>query len=292
MRSKIIVGLIFITIGIFLLLANLGLINYNVFHSLTSLWPLLLIVVGINVIARNNKIISYITWILFFIILIVYGVYTQSTSATRGSTGLEDVNMERQEGTVYGNLTLDLGASSLNMDSGQGDLLEANLRGRSLDYWQKYRNGYESVDIGFESRDFTIGNIQPHEASYDFYLNNEIIWDIEFDLGAISGNLNLQDLSVRTIDLDSGAASLTIILGDKHDLDFSIDSGASNIDLIIPRGAGLRVEMDTGLTATNIEDLGLIDAGDYYISPNFDSAELKINLDVDMGLGKINFKWK
>ena len=200
--------------------------------------------------------------------------------------------MERQEGTVYGNLTLDLGASSLNMDSGQGDLLEAKLRGRSLDYWQKYRNGYESVDIGFESRDFTIGNIQPHEASYDFYLNNEIIWDIEFDLGAISGNLNLQDLSVRTIDLDSGAASLTIILGDKHDLDFSIDSGASNIDLIIPRGAGLRVEMDTGLTATNIEDLGLIDAGDYYISPNFDSAELKINLDVDMGLGKINFKWK
>ena len=94
------------------------------------------------------------------------------------------------------------------------------------------------------------------------------------------------------MDLDSGVASLTIVLGDKHDLDFSIDSGASSIDLIIPSGVGLRIDMDSGLTSTNIEDLGLIDTGDYYITPNFDSADVKINLDIDMGVGKINFEWR
>lgn len=292
MRSKIVVGLIFITIGIFLLLANLGLINYNVFHSLVNLWPLLLIVIGINVIARNNKIISYITWLLFFIILIAYGVYTQNSLGVSDLIGIEEVYMERQGSTIYGNLNLDLGASSLNINSTDEDLLSADLSGRRLDYWQEYRNGYENVDIGFESRGFTIGDIQHYEATYDFYLNSEIIWDVEFDLGAVSAYLNFENIPVRSIDLDSGAASLTIVLGDKHDLDLSIDSGASSIDLIIPTGVGLRIEMDSGLTSTNIKDLGLIDTGDYYMTPNFDSADVKINLDIDMGVGKINFEYR
>ena len=94
------------------------------------------------------------------------------------------------------------------------------------------------------------------------------------------------------MDLDSGAASLAIMLGNKHDLDFSIDSGASSIDLIIPENVGLRIDMDTGLTSSNIEDLGLTDNGDYYISSNYDSADVKINMDIDMGVGKINFQWR
>ena len=292
MKSKIIVGLIFVTIGIFLLLANLGFINYNVFYSLVNLWPLLLIVIGINVIFRNNKIISYITWALFFIVLIVYGVYTQNTEDISGPNTTDEVFMERNTNTMYGNLDLDLGASSLGIDSTDDDLLAADLRGRSLDYWQKYSNGDKNVDIGFESRGFSIGNIQPHEATYDFYLNSDIIWDIELDLGALSGELNLENIPVRSVDLDSGAASLAIMLGNKHDLDFSIDSGASSIDLIIPENVGLRIDMDTGLTSSNIEDLGLTDNGDYYISSNYDSADVKINMDIDMGVGKINFQWR
>lgn len=291
MKSKIILGLIFITIGIFLLLTNLGLINYDVFYSLTNLWPLLLIVIGVNVIFRNNKVISYITWVLFFIVLIVYGVYTQSNSGfTELST--ENLIMERKTETNYAKLDLDLGASRLGINSTDNDLLSADLKGRRLDYKEQYSNGNEKVDISFESRGFNINNLQSHDATYDFYLNSNVIWDLEFDLGALSGELNLENIPVRSMDLDSGAASLTLILGDKHDLDFSINSGASSIDLIIPRGVGLRIDLDSGLTSSNIDDLGLIDKGDYYTTPNFESADVKINMDIDMGVGKINFQWR
>ena len=134
MRNKIILGLIFITIGVFLLLANLGLINYNVFYSIFDLWPLLLIVIGINVIFKGNKIIPYITWLLFFIILIVYGVYTQNSVAETEGIFKENVVMEKRPETRYGNLDLDLGASTIGINSTNEELISADLNGRRLNY--------------------------------------------------------------------------------------------------------------------------------------------------------------
>lgn len=290
MKNKIILGLIFITIGVFLLLANLGIINYNAFYSIFDLWPLLLIVIGINVIFRDNKIISYITWLLFFIILIVYGLYTQK--ATESQDLFTDHVIEKHEETKYANLDLDLAASRLNINSTDSDLLTADLRGRRLNLRQEYSNGYEKVDISFESRAYNMFNLQTNDATYDFNLNNELIWDIDLDLGALSGEINLEDIPVRSIDLDSGAASLSIILGDKHDLDFAIDSGASSLDIIIPTGVGLKIDMDSGLTSSNIEELALTDMGDYYISSDYDSADVKINMDIDTGVGKVNFNYR
>lgn len=292
MRNKVIIGLILVTVGIFLLLANLGIINYNVFYNIFNLWPLLLIVIGINIVFRNTKAISYIAWGLFFVIIIIYGVYTQNNLET-SDLSTETIVMERRAETRYADLDLDLGASRLNINSTDDELLLGNLKGRRLNYTEKYSNGREKVDILFESGNFNLTNFQANQdATYDFYLNNEIIWDLDLDLGALSGQLNLEDIPTRSLDLDIGAASLTIVLGDKHDLDFSIDSGASSIDIIIPKGVGLKIELDIGLSANNIDDLDLIYNDDYYISSNYDSAETKINIDVDSGLGKINFSYK
>lgn len=291
MRNKVIIGLVFITIGVFLLLANLGIVNYNVFYGLLNLWPLLLVVVGINIIFRNNKIVSYITWGLFFIILIVYGVYTQNVSGTT-ELSTDNIVMEKRTETRYANFDLDIGASRLNINSTDDDLLSANLQGRRLNYQEQYSNNNEIADVSFQSRGFNMENVHRHDATYDFYLNSDIIWDIDLDLGALSGEINLEDVPVRTLDLDTGAAELTVILGNKHNLDVLIDSGASSIDLVIPEDVGLRIDMDSGLSSDNIEDLNLSKNGDYYTSSNYDTADIKIDLDIDTGVGKINFSYR
>ena len=289
LRGKVVIGLILVTLGVFILLANLGIINYNVFNSLINLWPLLLIVIGVNIIFRNNRIVSYISWALFFLVLIVYGIYAESNELNT-SNYTEQLIIEKREETNYANLDLNLGASRISIDSSEDELLTGDLRGRRLDYREEYGN--DNAYLSFQPRGFRVVGIGSMDASYDFLLNSDVIWDIDIDLGALTGNLNFEDIPVRTIDLDAGATSLTVSLGNKHDLDFSIDSGASNLDIIIPNGVGLRIDMDTGLTSTNIESLGIANTGDYYISPGYDSADIKINIDIDMGVGRINFQWK
>lgn len=290
MKSKEFGGLILIVIGVLLLLFNMGYINFNIFTSFFDLWPLLLVAIGINIIFKNNRVISYITWGLFFVILIVFGILTQDISNPMIESN--DIIVEKLSETKYGNLNLDIGASEIIMGSTDKHLLSADLRGRQLDLKERYRNNNKTAVIDFQSRRFKIRNTERHNSIYNFYLNKDVIWDIDFDLGAVSCEVNLEDIPVRKIDLDSGASDLTFILGNKHDLDFEIDTGASNINIIVPQDVGLKIEIDSALSNSNIKDMNLINRGDYYISQNYDDANITINLDIDMGLGNINFSYR
>lgn len=290
MKNKQFGGLALIVIGVFLLLVNLGYVNFNVFLSFFELWPLLLVAIGFNIIFKNNRVLSYITWGLFLVIIIAFGIYTQGIS--NSTIESNDLVIEKNPETKYGKLSLDIGASKIIIDSTDKDLLSTNLKGRQLDLKERYKNNNETAIIDFKSRMFKIRGMERHDAVYNFYLNKDVIWDLDFDLGAVSCEMNLEDIPVRKIELDSGAADLTFILGSKHDLDFEIDTGASNINIVIPPDVGLKIDMDSALSNSNIKDLNLISRGDYYISHNYDDANTRINLDIDMGLGSINFSYR
>lgn len=290
MKSKELGGFIFIVLGIFLLLFNMGYINFNVFTSFLDLWPLLLIAIGINIIFKNNRIISYITWGLFFVIIIGFSIFTQCVSNTTIESN--KIAIEKFPETKYGHLNLDIGASQIIIDSTDKHLLSVDLRGRRLDFNQEYRNNNETAILNFESGIFNIRGRERNKALYDFHLNKDLIWDMDLNLGAVSCEMNLEDIPLRKIDLDAGAADLTFILGNKHDLDFKVDAGASNINIIIPQDVGLKIGIDSALSSSNIKDMNLIHRGDYFISQNYDDASVTLNLDIDMGVGNINFTYR
>lgn len=60
----------------------------------------------------------------------------------------------------------------------------------------------------------------------------------------------------------------------------------------MPKDAGIRLKLDAALTKTNIEDLNLNKLRDHYVSTNYDDASTKLDFDIDMGAGKIDFQFK
>ncbi|HZK00175.1 MAG TPA: DUF5668 domain-containing protein [Tissierellaceae bacterium] len=294
MKNKVIAGVILIVIGVLLLLINLGYLSFDIFFSLFNLWPLILIAIGINIIFKNDRTVSLITWGLFFVIIIIYAIFTQGASDSNigSSLSFDNIIIEKHPETKYGELDLEIGASKLSFDSTDQDLLTADIRGRQVDYREDHKNNYETAIIDIETRTFRTTKAQNINSEYNFYINEDVIWDMNFNMGAISGELNLEDIPVRNLDLDSGAVDLTFILGNKHDLDFEIDTGASDLSFIFPRDVGLKIKMDIALSDTNINDLALIRKGDYYISQNYDDADVVINLDIDMGIGNIDFSYR
>lgn len=76
MREKnITVGIGLIFLGIFWMFYNMGLIRWSIWSVISYLWPLIFIVLGMNIIFKDKKIVQTITWIIFFIIIIVFGLY-------------------------------------------------------------------------------------------------------------------------------------------------------------------------------------------------------------------------
>lgn len=78
MKSRNIgMGIFFIIVGAVWLLVNLGYIRgWWILNSLSVLWPLLLVVIGINIIFRGNAVINIIVWLLFAAAVIGYSFHT------------------------------------------------------------------------------------------------------------------------------------------------------------------------------------------------------------------------
>lgn len=116
--------------------------------------------------------------------------------------------------------------------------------------------------------------------------------EAEFDVGAAEfevqqlGNLNAAQISVN-----AGVGSLHLdFTGEwERDADVSIQVGLGTATLQFPEGLGVRIDRDGFLLALDSE--GLVKRGDSYYSPNWDTADRKVTVDLEGALGKVDVVW-
>jgi hypothetical protein len=281
-------GVFLLSVGVIWALVNFGFIEWTVFNSIITLWPLLIIMAGINIIFRDNELVKSLGWVIFLSVVVLYGqsysVKIDKTSQLEGKR----VVIERLAETKNAELKLDLGGVILDVDSNTSNLVDAVITDPNARYTANYKNGNETADIRFTK---VKPLIIPQKEDYSISLNKDIVWDIiDLNVGAISGSLDLSQLKVKKVDLDAGAGKLEFIMGNLVDnTDVKIDAGASKIQFIVPADVGVRVKFDGGLNKTNLNDLGWQkQSGNVHLSPNYNASKTKINMDVDMGAGKFD----
>ncbi|MDP4092962.1 MAG: DUF5668 domain-containing protein [Bacillota bacterium] len=289
MKSRNIgLGIFILSIGVLWLLMSFGVIDWSIFDSIFTLWPLVFVVIGLSILFRNNSIVRAVLWVLFLAVLIIYGSVADYNY--HGSNKTVSVTMQKLTETKYGELQLSLGGADISVDSGanQTDLVDATVSERDIRHSINYSNGRENATVKFSRHSYSIfGGHARNDCNV--HLNSDILWDLNVDTGAVSGNLDLSALEVKNVDMDIGAAKMSMILGNKYNnTNVDIDAGASSINVTVPSDSGVRVNMDGALNSTNLKNLGWSRNGKYYTSPNYDSAANKINIEVDMGVGSFN----
>jgi hypothetical protein len=284
-------GIFLLSLGVLLLLINVGIISWTIFESIFELWPALLIVAGINVIFRHNEIVKALTWLALLAVVVFYGIYYNGGSnfSKPGWSSGSSVKYESKAGVEYGEIKLALGGTRLNVDSTNTDFVNATLSNPDVMHKIEDRDGGKKQYVSFDEKKIFGINFDKGGDDARFSLNDGVIWNMDVDTGAVAGTIDMSNLKVEKMDMDVGAANLTLILGDKYkSTDLDIDAGASNIDITVPKNTGVKVKMDAALTDTNLKNLGWNRSGNYYISPNYDSSDVKVNMDVDMGAGKFD----
>lgn len=97
------------------------------------------------------------------------------------------------------------------------------------------------------------------------------------------GNANTGTLSVEggvgDIDLDFTGAL-------PSDMNISVEMGLGHLTLRLPREVGVRIQKDGILSS--IKGAGLVQRGDVYYSPDYDSAERRLHFDVDAAFNAIS----
>lgn len=146
--------------------------------------------------------------------------------------------------------------------------------------------------------------------------------DLSLEVGAVSADIDFDEpnpVRCDRIDIKAGAASLDMTgIGNANfdlfrfeggagsfDLDFrgeyhgvstiEIEVGMGSADIILPEGVACCVETDGDglLSSIDFHGGGLIEVfDDIYETENYDDAETRILLQIDVGLGAIDVYWK
>ncbi|MBU8934720.1 MAG: hypothetical protein KOO62_12045 [candidate division Zixibacteria bacterium] len=164
------------------------------------------------------------------------------------------------------------------------------------------------LDIGACEAEMDLGGLQLEEfslevgaasAEIDFSSPNPIrLEEIRIEAGAASLEMRqIGNANFETLDFSGGVGSFDLDLRGKYtgESKVTIEVGLGSMDIILPRGLPVRVITEGANWLSSIDfhhdRLDEVD-DDVYESPDFEDAEIRLILDVEVGLGSIDLYWK
>ena len=104
-------------------------------------------------------------------------------------------------------------------------------------------------------------------------LTREVPLSLRLDVGAAKSTLDLSDLKITDLVLKTGASDTVIRLPKSAGMtSVKVESGAASVKLKVPDGVAARIRSTMGLGSSNIDQRRFPRNGDYYQSPDYDSA--------------------
>jgi hypothetical protein len=132
------------------------------------------------------------------------------------------------------------------------------------------------------------GNLRNPKNEWQLKLNNQTIYNLSIETGAINTDCNLSGFKVEKLYIESGASNIKLVVP-KYNSKIIIDTGASNINIAIPKNVGTTVNIDSGIAIKDLDDF--IKRDGMYISNNYNSSEFKVDIEIDCGVSNIDIDY-
>jgi hypothetical protein len=239
-----------ILVGVFALLVNTNVISGDRLYRLGDLWPLLLIVIGLELILRRASLSAATKSVatLLVVLLATGGAVayvalgpavpsgTQTLDVAQPAAGIDNASLH----VAVGSATLRVrGSASLD-----GDLFRAHIEYRGATPTVTLDRSTGRVEI---SQNSTFQMFGSQRFLLDMQLDTEMPWSITVDSGAATDTFDLASVRVGAIELNTGASREDISLGPPTgNVRVSVNGGALTVNLHRPPGAAASVDVAGG----------------------------------------------
>ena len=291
-RGQTVFPVFLIAVGTVLLLQALGVLSWGLWVTLWRFWPVLLILLGLSIVLRRAP-----AWIMSAIVLLAlagmvgaaYAIHDSSDEGTYSGSFSQAL-----EGADKARVEVDFGAGTLSLTelaNSSENLVEGEFSGAAGEVKTSVRREGDEVTLKL-SRDGAgwSWGVSPKEV-WDVGLSQRIPVDLDVDVGASDVDLDLSGLLVQKFSLETGAADVDVKFPQAAgETKASIRAGAASLDLVIPEGVAASITIDSGLSSIDVDEARFPKAGDKYESPDFDSAQNKLTLDIDVGAASLKVR--
>lgn len=285
-------GIFLLFFGVVLLLVNLDVIDWSVFRSFRVLWPLLLVVAGISVLARNKRWVVALAWVGFLVLLVVYGYYyTQPEySPPRWEGGDRVLEAQAENGLESAVLRLELDAGDISITGGGSKLAVVDTNDRRLSLKTRGAGGKQTVEIGSRNLNWFpfpgLGGLRS-----DIALSSDIPWEIDVQTDAANTRIDMEDLAVTDLDVDGDACNLYIRLSDRaKSQSISVDADVSHITIVVPENVGVRYTIRGDIQHVSHDNVPFVLDGEGKQTEGYADAAAQVEIDLEMDVGSVTFK--
>ena len=292
--------LLLIAIGAIVLLANVGVLSSDALLRLGDLWPLLLVIVGLQLILNHTLPRQQATLIgLGATAVIVIAAVAYATLAPATTFGTRQANVSDRLGGLTA-ATLDLGYSGAVVDIRGGTDLGDSLYQAHVEY--PGSDDPPTISLDHESGTLAIGEHSSFSPLRLFgaarrhvaiTLTDRIPWTIKISGGTANAHLDLRRLPLARIEISGGASRMDAQLpSPKGTVVIDLSGAVSNLTLRAPAGAQWRVAVSGGVSGLRIN-------GSYYAaiggdfqqeSPGYASASDRFDIEISGGASHVDIR--
>jgi hypothetical protein len=221
-------------------------------------------------------------------VLILLGGWVIFGYFMRGNVDTEQVSIDLQ-GANQASLKLSHGAGRLVLGAGAspGQLLTGTFAGGVK---QRARLSGDRLEAKIEAHPTLFppffGGWQGLEWKID--LNPDIPLALRLETGASQSELDLRELKVTDLRVNTGASKTDLTLpANAGKTDVRVEIGAASVDMVVPQGVAARIRAEQGLSAIEVDPSRFPYSNGIYESPDFSSAQNKVDILVQAGVGRV-----
>ncbi|NQV01343.1 MAG: hypothetical protein HQ542_01760 [Bacteroidia bacterium] len=267
-------ALILIAIGLMFLFSNFGWLDFH-WVSIWRLWPLIFIFWGISILPIKD----FVKFILVIAFIGLSFIFFNQITEPRWSFSFHDhdwtwtdewddddndskrtfsystqvLSVPMDSTSHKSVLKMDAAAGKFYIDGETSEMLSFKKEGDIGDYSMttKEVDGKTIIHISLE-KNRKVRRVKKNTV--DIKLNPELVWDLDFDIGAAVVKMDLSDYMIDTARIEAGAASLEIKLGMLQPLTYlTLSAGAASLEVKIPKESSCKIHSESVLVSRDFK---------------------------------------
>lgn len=267
--------------------------------ELTKLWPVVLILLGVSVILKNNTakvILAGLSALL--IAAIIFSIFSRHFHWFHGKKSKHTYTVEK----FVAPYDSDIKKMSLDFESGVGEfnisslnddeaLLKVYSDGGESNFEFDTSSAGDSFAVAVKLEDIKLNFDEEHRNHFqtDISLHKNLVYDLELGVGAAKLDCDLEALQVRNLKLEAGASDVKISFGYYYegDVHVKISSGAASVRIKLPEDAAVEIKTDLALSSFDFDGINEV-SDDTYRTNGFNLADKKFYIKIEGGVSSID----
>ena len=299
-RQGVAAPTIFIAIGTVILLDNLNFVQWNVWQVILSLWPVLIIAIGLDLLVARRSVWGAVLALIFLAAILAGSLWVMALGSLAGPAAESEQVVQVLSGAQQAVVQVDPAVAALNIraighnEADSNTLVQGTVQMSSIGSFQ--REYSVSGGVGYlnlrRHGDFSFSpSLRGSDWVWNLAFNPQIPLELSINMGAGSVVLDLSGLQVTDVNVQMGVGRTEVVLPERDGpLTVNIQGAIGEMVIYIPAQKAVRLNSNTGLAAIRVPDGYTQDGSVYTYNGAGAGSDDRVELNVDQAIGRISIR--